>query len=1109
MLYLISQVLLLLALASVISGLIGWLLRALQSDRREQSLEKRLHSSQRAVPSMRRALEAAHYEIDRRENDIHRLRRKIAEIDSDPSNFREGDFDNLDGMHPEDHAYNLVRERALSGNSDFRSDDFAEGHPVSEEEQERAVEYLNTRIEDTDGKYREGDFPNGQPVTDAEQHVASGIDAQRTVPETIYRQGDFVDGVPGNDKEQRYADHIVELRNENKVERQAAREYRRVLILELDKAQTSLEVAQQKVVDLQSESGKKDFIHNNKQEGLEQALANAHVVIGQREQEVEDLTVKIQELDNNPENFRIGDLENLTGLTADEKAELLHLARVNSGNSNFRENDFANGQPASNEEQQRAAEYLKTRIEDTDGKYREGDFTHGTPRTQEEQVRSDVINNMRSEPESIYRQGDFAKGVPTTETEQRYADHIDQLRDKNKADRTAAREHRRILVIELEKAKARLEEAQQEVVDLQLQSGKKDNKVEKLEQALANAHDVIEQREREIKDLTAEIKAIDHAPANFRAGDLKNLDGASADQVAEQLHLARANSGNSSYRQSDFADGTPQSQAESLQASEFLKARDEDTDGKYREGDFIHGTPQTQEEQVRSVVINNMRSEPEKHYRDSDFAGGQPNNEDEIKLAAQIDVMRAKNKATRKVAKQRRRVLVKRLRESRDELVKAKADIEDLQQKLSLAPSAGEIASLEKALANANNVIDRREKHIEKLDQKILDIDTNPKNFRDGDLQFLNGMTAVERAMEIAIARATSGNSQFRGHDFQGRVPLTEDEKTRAIEYLASRDEDTDGKYRDADFGGKAPQTAAQQAQAASIDGMRTEPEKHYRDGDFEGEKPVNEAEIKLAARIDVMRAKNKAYRSAAKKQRKVLKQDLESAREAQKDARAVVAELESRISTYKDKLHDDLPRLKSELALANAQLAERNHELVKTTAAKDRVVQDLQNSLNNEKLNNTRLEQEIERLRKELRDAGNGNEQALQDLMEKQRLATEQRVKELEAALNDHTSEKSQTWDELKKELQSANNQLADYQLNDSELRNRIEVLESMLQEQRRLAGQSMSNRIREIEAMLSAERRKVESLTIQSSISEVSTTSVATPKIVSVAKRRSSKKS
>ena len=788
MLYLISQVLLLLALASVISGLIGWLLRAFQSDKREQSLQQRLRSSQRSVPSMRRALAAAHYEIDRRENDIHRLRRKIAEIDSDPGNFRQGDFDNLDGMHPEDHAYNLVRERALSGNSDFRSDDFANGHPVSEEEQERAVEFLNTRIEDTDGKYREADFPNGQPVTDADHQIAEGIDAQRTDPETHYRDGDFPDGVPTTDKEQRYADHIV------------------------------------------------------------------------------------------------------------------------------------------------------------------------------------------------------------------------QLRDENKAERTAAREHRRILVLELDKANARLDEAKQEVDNLQAQTGDKDHQVAELEQALANSHDVIAQRELEIKDLTAEIKALDNAPANFRAGDLDNLEGLNADQKAEQLHLARANSGNANFRDSDFAGGAPQSQAESLRAVEFLNARDEDTDGKYREGDFAHGVPQTAQEQERGIVINNMRSEPEKHYRDSDFAGGQPNNEGEIKLAAQIDVMRAKNKATRKVAKQRRRVLVKRLRESRNEVIQAKADIEDLQQKLSLAPSAGEITSLEKALANANNVIDRREKHIEKLDQKILDIDTNPKNFRDGDLQFLNGMTAVERAMEIAIARATSGNSQFRGHDFQGRVPLTEDEKTRAIEYLASRDEDTDGKYRDADFGGKAPQTAAQQAQAASIDGMRKEPEKHYRDGDFEGEKPVNEAEIKLAARIDVMRAKNKAYRSAAKKQRKVLKQDLESAREAQKDARAVVAELESRISTYKDKLHDDLPRLKSELALANAQLAERNHELVKTTAAKDRVVQDLQNSLNNEKLNNTRLEQEIERLRKELRDAGNGNEQALQDLMEKQRLATEQRVKELEAALNDHT---------------------------------------------------------------------------------------------------------
>ena len=80
MFYLISQVLLLLALASLISGLIGWLLRAFQSDRNEVALKARLENSQRTVPSMRRALDAAHFEIDRRDSDIHKLRRKIAEL---------------------------------------------------------------------------------------------------------------------------------------------------------------------------------------------------------------------------------------------------------------------------------------------------------------------------------------------------------------------------------------------------------------------------------------------------------------------------------------------------------------------------------------------------------------------------------------------------------------------------------------------------------------------------------------------------------------------------------------------------------------------------------------------------------------------------------------------------------------------------------------------------------------------------------------------------------------------------------------------------------------------------------------------------------------------
>ena len=85
--------------------------------------------------------------------------------------------------------------------------------------------------------------------------------------------------------------------------------------------------------------------------------------------------------------------------------------------------------------------------------------------------------------------------------------------------------------------------------------------------------------------------------------------------------------------------------------------------------------------------------------------------------------------------------------------------------------------------------------------------------------------------------------------------------------------------------------------------------------------------------------------------------------------------------------------------------------------------------------------------------------------------------------------------------DLRNANTQLVDlqdnlaeYEASDSELRNRIEVLESMLAEQRMLNGKSMTSRIREIEAMLSAERRKVESMTLESNVTDV----VSTPKVI-----------
>ena len=195
--------------------------------------------------------------------------------------------------------------------------------------------------------------------------------------------------------------------------------------------------------------------------------------------------------------------------------------------------------------------------------------------------------------------------------------------------------------------------------------------------------------------------------------------------------------------------------------------------GKYRDGDFANGTPQTAAEKELSAKIDEMREEMQKHYRANDFEGDKPRSEEEIKLAATIDVMRAKNKTHRKLAKERRKDLVGQLETSKSKLDEARVQIDQLNQQISARPSPEKVTELESALTEANSVIERRETRISDLETKIEEIDTDPNHFRAGDMDNLNGQSAVERAMEIAIARATSGNSQFRGVDFGGRIPLT------------------------------------------------------------------------------------------------------------------------------------------------------------------------------------------------------------------------------------------------------------------------------------------------------------------------------------------------
>ena len=1189
-------------------------------------LKKQLNENNSAtdqkITGLESALADAQSSIKDWEGQVNDLSEQIKSIDNNTQNFRQGDLEDLAGKAAEEKIAEYYAARATSGNTHFRDNDFANGAPQTEAEQQRAVEYIKVRDEDTDGKYRSADFPNGHPHSIAEQSQAGRFDAMRAAPESHFRASDFAENEPHTWAEKRYAEQLKKQRNKNKALRKSAKKHRRDLTVELEKANQSLTDARLNADKLTQQFAQSDKNNTEKFQSVEAALANSHKVIEKQEKQIEDLNQKIKAIDNDAKNFRDGDFSKLDSASAEKMIDALHLARVNSGNTGFRQADFFNGIPMTDAEKLRAVEYMNTRDEDTDGKYRDGDFANGTPQTAAEKELSAKIDAMREEMEKHYRATDFEGDKPKSEEEIKLAATIDILRAKNKTARKLAKRQRKELTDDLSKANQALEEARQNADKLtqQLESSDKHNseKFQQVEGSLSNAHDVIEKQEKQIEALGEQIKEIDNDPKNFREGDLANLFGIAAEDKVTALHLARIASGNTGFRHADFNNGIPMTEAEKLRAIAFMNNRDEDTDGKYRDGDFANGTPQTAAEKELSAKIDEMREEMQKHYRANDFEGDKPKSEEEIKLAATIDVMRAKNKTHRKLAKERRKDLVSQLETSKSKLDEARVQIDQLNQQISARPSPEKVTELESALTEANGVIERRETRISDLETKIEEIDTDPNHFRAGDMDNLNGQSALERAMEIAIARATSGNSQFRGVDFGGRIPLTEEEKKQAIEFLASRDEDTDGKYRSADFNNGEPKTAAELAQAASIDGMRTEPEKHYRDGDFEGEKPKSESEIKLAARIDVMRTKNKAYRSAAKKQRKVLKQDLANAREEQKRAREAAAELENRLNgvtssnarlediiatlkedvgtrsalekqagkkaeelaidvdklereltrvthdghkkagdleselrhakedlnkaeqdakltkqalqsaqttlaeriTEREKLQDTLAQFKTDLALANSELSQSKQEVIRLSAEKDREIHELKMSLNAERDSKLRLEEDLDKIKRDLHAALNDDsERASREALEIQKAASEARVLELEAVLREHTTAKNENWDELKKDLEnltvamqrkdsdlrSATTQLVDlqgnlaeYEASDGELRNRIEVLESMLAEQRMLNGKSMTSRIREIEAMLSAERRKVESMTLESNITDAASYT-ETPRVVS----------
>jgi chromosome segregation ATPase len=81
MIYLITQVLALLAIASILSGIFGWLLRRFKAAKAESMLRQRLRRSEQSIPPIKDALAQAHDDLDRQDADIAALRRELAERD--------------------------------------------------------------------------------------------------------------------------------------------------------------------------------------------------------------------------------------------------------------------------------------------------------------------------------------------------------------------------------------------------------------------------------------------------------------------------------------------------------------------------------------------------------------------------------------------------------------------------------------------------------------------------------------------------------------------------------------------------------------------------------------------------------------------------------------------------------------------------------------------------------------------------------------------------------------------------------------------------------------------------------------------------------------------
>ncbi len=215
----------------------------------------------------------------------------------------------------------------------------------------------------------------------------------------------------------------------------------------------------------------------------------------------------------------------------------------------------------------------------------------------------------------------------------------------------------------------------------------------------------------------------------------------------------------------------------------------------------------------------------------------------------------------------------------------------------------------------------------------------------------------------------------------------------------------------------------------------------------------------------------------------------------------------------YIAELEAMLRQQKSETEAAKSALADSNNKLAQATGRIEAQKDDIQTMRTDAKLaalQQAASDKELAGLQTQLQDALNDGQLFADELRSK--LAAEQKANEAELerrdALEKEISNKFEAAEAarveqvavseaLKEELDQLHLTINEYRECDTALRERIAVLEQLLSEERKKAGQDLLLRIMELETMLESERTKVDDLDEMPTVVHVSHASALKPSV------------